>query len=344
MTNLLPILLLGGGALLVMKKKKKKKKPAEVDATGKPARVEKEPVKPPVPEPDLGEEDEIEPTPPEPVPDDLPEPGPAPVPEPGPEPEPQPGKKRPLGPSGVGTCVQYLYNRDPEPLDPAIGKVLSTQAAQAFPEELWHFYIRTAAQVKIYNAVSAQFLRMMQGQERRRLASTVLREEMEEINSGCNWEGPIESLSKPEQLVWEDAKRLVHLAMLMTGFRDPAPETLFKTGKRLTVPRAAFGDPDPGIPQDGLSIDQRVEIVATDLGMENAEHLIGKVSRLTGPNGEKNLFEIQIVGKFQGQDVSPGLTEKHGFKFFSETNQGSNAFFSRKGPTGIYRIFPKGVT
>lgn len=335
--NLFPLLLVAGGVALVMKKKKKKA--SRADAAGEPDRAKK-----PLPLPDLGEEeeegeeDEVEPTPPEPGPEPEPD-----VPEPGPEPEPQPGKKRPLGPSGVGTCVQYLYNRDPEYLDQAVGHVLSTEAATAFPEELWYFYIRAGAQVKIYNAVAGRFLQMMQGQDRRRVSSSVLREEMEKINSGCNWEGPIESLSKPEQLVWEDAKRLTYLAMLMTGFRDPSPDALFKTGKRMTIPRVAFGDPDPGIPKDGLSIDQRVEIIATDFGMENAEHLIGRVSELSGPNNEQNLFEIRIVGKFQGQDVSPGLTEKHGFKYFKGNDQGSNAFFSRKGPTGIYRIFPKGV-
>ncbi len=334
MANLLPILLLGGVAAVMMKKKKKKKKPTEVDTTG----TEKK-----LPEPDLGEEEEVDgDEDAEPTPDDLPKP--EPVPGPGPQPEPEPGKKRPMGPSGVGTCVQYLYNRDPEYLDPAVGHVLSTQAATAFPEELWYFYIRRAAQVKIYDAVAGRFLRMTQGQDRRKISSSILREEMEKINSGCNWEGPIESLSKPEQLVWEDAKRLVHLAMMMTGFRDPQPSSLFKTGKRLTVPRAAFSDPDPGIPQDGLSIGQRIEIIATDLGMENAENLIGRVSKLSGPNGEKDLFEIRIVGQFQNKDVSPGLTEKHGFKFFESNNQGSNVFFSRKGPTGIYRIFAKGVT
>ena len=329
MANLLPILLIGGGAFALTRKKKKRKgkgydlPPPPEDEEKKKAEVVPQPQ--PTPEP----------KPPGPVPD--------PTPQPGPSPTPSPDEKRPTGPSGVGTCVQYVYNRVPEYLDPSIGERLSVSAAGMFEEPLWHFYIRRPAQIKIYNQVAQRFSGMRQGQERPTLASVVLRQELEKINSGCNWDQPIESLSKPEQMVWDDAKRLAWVAMEMTGFRDPLPPSLMKTGNRLVVTRESLGLPDPGIPQAGLTLGQRVEFLGTDQSMDNAEHLIGQVSRLVGPNGEQNMFELRMVGDFQGKDVAPRLSEKHGFKFFKGTGQGSNVFFRRNSPTGIYRIFPKGV-
>jgi hypothetical protein len=75
----------------------------------------------------------------------------------------------------------------------------------------------------------------------------------------------------------------------------------------------------------------------TDTTQEYAEHIIGEIAKMTGPNGEPDLFEIRIIDKFQGTNVAPQLRTKHGFK------TGSNAYFSQKGPTGIYRIFPQGM-
>ena len=328
MANLLPILLVGGAAFVAVKGKKKRRRKKELPPPPDNGEIKKKAVPEPKPEPQ---------------PEPTPEPKPDPTPQPGPDPEPDPGQKRPTGPSGVGTCVQYLYNRVPERIDPAIGDVLSVQAAGMFDEALWYFYIRPSAQMKVYNQVAERFLRMREEQERPTVGSVVLREELEKINSGCNWDRPVETLSKPEQLVWDDAKRLMWLAMEMTGFRDPTPPSLMKTGDRLLVTRQSLGMPDPGIPENGLQLGQRVEFLGTDESLDNVEHLFGQVSKLTGHNGEKNLFELRLVGDFQGQNVSPKLSDKHGFKFFKGTGKGSNAFFRRNSPTGIYRIFPRGV-
>jgi len=331
MANLLPILLIGGGAFaLTRSKKKRRKKGYDLPPPPEDGEIEKKSTVKPIPEP---------------TPSPTPEPAPEPVPEPGPgpEPTPTPDEKRPTGPSGVGTCVQYVYNRVAEPLDPEIGKVLSVQAASMFADPMWDFYIRQNVQIKLYNQLASRFSKMRQGQERPTVSSVVLRQELEKINSGCNWDGTIESWSKPEQLVWDDAKRIMWLAMEMTGFRDPLSPSLMKTGNRLVVTRESLGMPDPGIPEAGLSLGQRVEFLGTDESLDNVEHLMGQVTRLTGPNGEKNLFELTLVGDFQGRDVSPKLSEKHGFKFFKGTQKGSNAFFRRNSPTGIYRIFGKGV-
>ncbi len=83
-------------------------------------------------------------------------------------------------------------------------------------------------------------------------------------------------------------------------------------------------------------MNQRVMILATDKSLQNAEHLIGRVTKLSGPNGEPDRFEIRIVDTFKGADVRPRRTKKHGFK------DSSNAFFRKTSPTGVYRFYDPG--
>lgn len=337
----LPLLLLAGGAAIVVTKGKKKKKKRVTEDTGLELPEVTEEV----------EEEEEEPEPePEPEPSKKPpaRPIPKPEPAPAPEPEPAPSGRRPKGPSGAGSCVETIYARDPEYIDPAIADVLTTAANTAFPEEMYYFYIKRPVQVRLYNAVASRFLRQVHEQETRTVGPVILREELNKINSGCEWFGDIDLKDAPTKLVWEDAKHIATLAAITTGFEDPAKWSLFKTGKRFTVSRQALNMPDPGFadapPGNQVALEQRVEFIATqDDTLENAEHLIGKVTKTTGPNGEKDLFEIRVVGTFGGEDVAPKLTAHHGFKFFKSNQQGSNAYFSKRGPTGIYRIFPKGA-
>ena len=169
------------------------------------------------------------------------------------------------------------------------------------------------------------------------MASVVLREALKHFNSGCKWEGVIDSLSAPEKLVWSGGQRLAVIAQATAGIEDPSHEELFRTGNRSSITRSSLGDPDPGFfgaqvkPVPGT----RVEVLVTDGTQENAEHIIGEVVKLSGPNGEVDQFEIRFIDTFQGANVTPNLTSKHRFKV------GSNAYFSQKSPTGIYRIFPK---
>lgn len=336
MANILPIMLLGGGALLLMGgKKKRRTKPTTQKTPERLPSVEEDE--------DLDEkEQEAERPKAEPVPG----PGPAPVPEPMPEPEPGPGPmpepeepsgKPEIGPSGAGLCVNPVYNRDPEYLTPDI--MIAQKTLSMFAEPEYYFYIRHDFQKKLYDYMYGRFKAMKDGHERRTVASVVLREALKHFNSGCKWEVPVDSLSKPEQLVWDGGRRLAIMAQVTVGLEDPGYKQLFQTGQRYTVTRDSLGDPDPGFygAQKKPIPGTRVEILATDPTQENAEHLIGEILKMSGPNGEPNLFEIRIVDKFQGIDVAPRLRTKHGFK------TGSNAFFSQKGPTGIYRIFQQGM-
>lgn len=337
MTNPLPIIIFGGGALLLLsgKKRRAKRMPPET----RPA--------PPLPEledKDLDEADREEAA--RPIPTPAPSPAPLPIPSPIPVPEPIPSPsppispespyKPPIGPTAVGLCVNEVYARDPEYLSDI---PVAPKALTAFGESDYYFYIRRSMQEKLYNYMLQRFTAMKQGQERPTVASVILREALKHFNSGCKWELPIDSLSEPESLVWQGARRLAIMAQITAGVSDPGFKELFKTGNRYSITRDSLGEPDPGFfgAQKKPSPDTRIEILVTDPSQENAEHIIGKVLKLTGPNGEKDQFEVLILDSFQGGDVKPRLRTKHGFK------AGSNAYFSQKGPTGIYRIFPEGM-
>lgn len=331
----LPLFIFGGATVLVLsarKKKKKKKKAASHD------RIEITPEVGPIEDLDADEpigaedpstldpshEDSLGPadydldsdSPPPPTPDSYEDP--------------------PIGPTGTGSCANPIYSREPVPV---VSLAASIRAKSMFPREGYYFNIRAEFQKRLFDDMLARFTAMKNEQERRTVSSVVLRETLKKYNPNCAWETPISGLGEPEQLVWDSARRLMMMAQVTAGYEDPGYSKLFQTGERLTVSRDALGDPDPGFmgAQAKPEIGRRIEILATDKNLEHAEHIIGKIERMSGPNAEPNLFEVRIVDKFQGQDVRPQLRTKHGFK------AGSNAFFSQKGPTGIYRIFPSGM-
>lgn len=328
--NPLPLLLLGGGALLLMAGKRKKTTSKKSEPTENGDRA-------PLPEPGEGEDlDEQDRVTPEPSPDIPPDSDPTPTPQPGPLEPTEPYGKPPIGPSGVGSCANSIYNRDPQYLQDIVA---SQKALTMFSEPEYFFYMRGDFQKKLYEYMLQRFNAMKNGQERRTVASVVLREALKHFNSGCKWEVPIDSLSQPEQLVWDGGRRLAVMAQVTAGIEDPGYSKLFQTGKRYAITRDSLDEPDPGFmgAQEKPSPGTRIEVLATDATQENAEHIIGEIVKLSGPNGEPNLFEVRIIDNFQGMDVEPRLRTKHGFK------KGSNAYFSQQGPTGIYRLFPQGM-
>lgn len=346
----LPLLLLVGAAAVVVTKKKKKSKSKGLPSLEEEEEEEKgeEPEEKAEDEPEEKAEEEEETPAPKPTPIPIP-PKPKPTPDlPTPMPDPTPGpseQKRPVGPSGDGSCVKAIYDRNTQYIDPGIAEVLNTEVATAFPDAMFYFYIKRETQAALYNAVATRFLNQLGNQEYRTVGPVILRQELDKLAPSCGWDEDTDKMDEPAKLVWDDAKRIATLAAWMTGFEDPAQWQLFQTNTRRTVTRDSLGMPDPGFMGASQSIapNQRVEIIATQADtFENAEHLIGKVTKLTGPNGEDDQFEIHIVGTFNGKNVAPKLTAHHGFKFFKE-GQSSNAYFSKKGPTGVYRIYPVGT-
>jgi hypothetical protein len=314
MPNALPILLAGGAALLLMGGKKGKK---SVPDSGKDL-------------PDVTGDEPEGTAEPETKSDSEPEPMPGPgLPEPA---EP----KRPLGPSGVGSCANDIYRRDAVYIDSAVAGRLSQGALTAYSDAGYYFYIRKDAQEKIFDAALPTFASMAAKQSAPTLRSVVLREILNGfVNNHCDWDVPTNKFDAPMRLVWDDGIRLLTMAQMMANHTDPHPDNLFKTGKRYTMPRLPLGLPDE--PMVSPKMNRRIMILATDKSLQNAEHLIGRVTKLTGPNGEPNKFEIRIVDTFQGEDVRPLRSDKHGFKDLS------NAYFSKTTPTGVYRLYAEGV-
>ena len=345
MANAFPLLLIAGGAALMLSGKKRRRTSAKKTADEAVPDVSAPTTNgaETTPDPEPADEDMDKPEDEQVGTGQVPPPTPTPVPEPTPaehgvEFEPgDPYGKPALGPSGAGNCANSIYNRDPGYISPDL--VVSQKAMAMFPEAEMFFYLRPDAQALIYNYMFEKFTKMRQEQERRTVASVVLRDALKSVNAECEWENSIDTLGAPEQLVWDSARRLALMAQVTAGIEDPTPQQLFVTGNRFAVSRDSLGDPDPGFmgaskkPEPG----RRVEILVTDESMANAEHIIGKIEKLSGPNGEPDLFEVRIIGTFQGNNVAPTLRDKHGFK------TGSNAYFSQNGPTGIYRIFPSGT-
>ena len=181
-----------------------------------------------------------------------------------------------------------------------------------------------------------RMVNMKDGREDPTVRSVIVREELKKLNSGTPWEDDI-SLQHPAiGLVWDSALRLAYLISVALNFGEElsVSDLVQVKGSLYTVPRGALGMTTDSA--RNIEKNQRVEILATDPSFENAEHLIARVLE-TAPSGDNNLFRIEIVQSFQGKDVAPALQDKHGFKV------GQKASFSKNAPTGIYRIFPRGM-
>jgi hypothetical protein len=254
--------------------------------------------------------------------------------------------KPPMGPEEGDTCAHGMYSQDPQYLSPEIEA--SDDAMTMFGESGYFFYIPRSVQGKIFQLTGSRIAGMASGAESPIPPSMVLREALTQIDSelddfiSCRWDGPISNMGEQASLVWDGALRLMAMAMKTRGIEGPESSGLLGSDERLVVPRTALGMPDPGF--DGISqadkdklVGVRVGFIATDKSMQNAEYVIGKIRKATGPSGEKNMFEVEVVSTFDGKNVSPELTKHHGFKV------GSNAYFSMKTPTGIYRRYKSGM-
>lgn len=260
------------------------------------------------------------------------EPADEPAEEPADEPEEPQAPPKPNGPSGAGTTVSGVYTPAPEYISPEVANQLSDSILTAYPEKDWYLYARRHVQEKLFNALVNRYRKIEEGLEAPTLSSVVVREELNNINSGTAWEGPISALHPAAQKFFESVKFLDKIAKQHTGFKDPLPSHINLFGKTLhTITRGALGLKSDSA--KNINMDQRVEIIATDKSLQNAEHLIGRVVDLA-PNDNDDKFRIEIVGVFQGQDVKPDLTSKHHWKV------GQKASFDKTAPTGIYRIFP----
>jgi len=253
----------------------------------------------------------------------------------------------PRGPDATEERLSTIYSPEAIFMTPEIAKVLTSDSAASLPENRFYFYLKRSVQTKIFDRFVQRFEAMSSGAESPTLEDVVAREELHKINSGEDWSAPTSSFSQAKNLVWRSALGLAKLASINTGFskilgRDHSNVEIFSPGPNLqTVKRESIGMPTLTMrskqDKDLIAVDQRVELLAVGKEPGDTEHIIGRVSDLS-PNGDSQKVLVEIIDEFQGKDVAPRLNESHNFK------AGTLGTFAKKSPTGIYRVFPKGMS
>lgn len=279
-------------------------------------------------------------------PSDEPAPKPTPAPKPGDVPPPDVGEEDeqfpppiPAGPSGVGSCANGIYTREPVYIQPEVASNLNDAAMTVHKTYLWG-HIRPVTQVKVFGQIWDWYANALMDQAPRTVRSVIVRETLKDINSGCPWETRQDKFTDVQKLVWESGWKLAVLAEKDTGWTfKPNKTDLFETGGLYTVPRVALGMPKVGAAN--IPVGRRVEIIASDSSTNYAEHLIGKVTEISG---DKFKFKVEVVRTFKGNNVEPKLSQKHGWTFNKNSNRGTSRWFNRTGHSGIYRIYPQGVS
>lgn len=361
----LAILALGAGAVYLASQSKKKKKETDLpDVTDEPGGVEPSADEPEeladesdddvdaeigelidettipetgVEDEDLGLDDD----------EPIEQPGPS---EPAPEvkiptPAVQP-KRPPRGPEAPGEPVAVIYSAEGVFMPPEIAKALTKDAAASLPENRFYFHLPPRIQNELFDRFMKRFEAMVSGNENPTLPDVVAREELNKINSGEDWGIPQEEFSDAKKLVWHSALGLAQLAAISSGFGKKIGSKLgsvktFRASPNMyTVMRESLGMPNLTMrskqDKDLIAVDQRLEILAVSEDKTHAEHVIGRVSDLA-PNGDPSKLLVEIIDSFQGADVTPQLSDYHNFKV------GSLGVFEKRSPSGVYRVFPKGM-
>jgi len=255
-------------------------------------------------------------------------------------------KRPPRGPEAPGEPVASIYSAEGVFMPPEIADALTADSAASLPENRFYFHLAPRIQIELFDRFVGRFSDMVGGAENPTLPQVVAREELSKINSGSDWTAPQESFTDAQKLVWHSALGLAHLAAINTGFSKTIGPKLEKvktfraSPNMYTVIRESLGMPNLTMrskqDKDLIALDQRVEILALSEDKTHAEHIIGRVADLS-PNGDSSKLRVEIVDSFQGTDVTPQLSDYHNF------DAGSLGIFEKRSPSGIYRVFPKGM-
>jgi len=225
---------------------------------------------------------------------------------------------------GPSSCVAKKYSR--EPLELSLGARAGFANEDALNQALSSKYnLIPSAQIELIERLRSFYQSMFEKNGPNTVRSVALREQLEEL-TGCNWHIPIDEMDPAEYLMWESANQLAGAIEREVGIAMPTEP---KGEYPFVIARERVGKPqiyfDP-------SIDQRVEFIATDESMQHAEHVFGKVVDVTADSAL-----VEVVGVFADDDVSPDFGHKHGFTV------GTQKQFPKKTPSGIYRMYPKGL-
>lgn len=204
-------------------------------------------------------------------------------------------------------------------------------------------------QVQAFKAAVA-----IMGSPERSTPGDVTRRVLRLILPECDWDADFYStfghkaMSKQERNLWVSVWYLVQAAARQVGYKvggdKPWRHLMIPVGDRrgLVIGRGYLGMPDIGVPgKMFLEPGRRVELLVGDYRGKSEWprppffHSDRVVARVIESKDGRPL--VQIVGTFQGEDVSPRYDHKHGFRV------GRVLRLPGTGTTAIRKVYPSGV-
>lgn len=272
---------------------------------------------PPTPTPTPGPTPSPEPPPLAPTPPSGPPPGE------GDAPNPIPSNLLPLGPAD-DPCVKPIYIR--KPIRVPLGLFQSwNQNARDFSRNKL-YYLEPDALERLAALIRQRY------QTWPSLRSVVVRDALGELTPACDWYAEGTKWGFAQRNIWASAMDLAQAVEADLQWAPPDRWSDLPPGyDDELLARAILGLPAPGAYK--LQPGQRIEVVAIDPDLRYAEHLYGKIERY---DEEWDCYDWSVVSVFQGRDVTPRFTHRHG------VGLGQAGCLARTGG-GAYRVYPHGV-
>jgi hypothetical protein len=262
-----------------------------------------------------------------------------------------------------GDCVQALYKQDRVSdqvralMNPAARAVVTPPNGRytwsdnygiIHSFEPGYTVLKPEDQIKVFKMAVA-----MLSSTSRSTQSITTRNILKSILPECNWDVPLfksfghEPLPKRQYNMWTSVWYLVKAASKQVGQtiggQNPSKSLMIPVGNDsgLIIGRGFLGLPDIAVPGTlNLASGQRVELIGGDYRKSelsvppffHAEPLFARV--ISSYEGRPT---VEIIGEFQGKDVSPKFAHRHGF------DVGRVLRLPGTGTTAVRRVFPLGV-
>lgn len=165
-----------------------------------------------------------------------------------------------------------------------------------------------------------------------------VRQTLEEIYPQYDWSVASEEMDEDQTTLLSDAILICDVAtkkMQPEGGREK-----IRVGKKRYLARPRLQD--ASLDLDALELGDVVECKAAAPQRGDDEFIYAEVTKLTGPNGEPEKFEVTVIGRWKGVDCAPERSEAHGFRFVeSDEQQSSRMFLTRDDNSGVVRLLGK---
>lgn len=203
-------------------------------------------------------------------------------------------------------------------------------------------------QVKVFKSALA----LLSSPDRSTLSITT-RKILKSMMPECNWDVDLwatpgrDSMSKSQYNLWVSAWYLVEAASRQVGYKaggDYPSKSLmipYGGGPGLIIGRGFLGLPDVATPGTlALEPGRRIELIggehkASEMPRPPFFHAEPLFARVIDSDGGRPT--VEILGDFQGRDVSPRFAHRHGFYV------GRRLRLPGTGTTAVRKIYPAGV-